>query len=59
MPKEIQKLVTVKDNLTKDDAGLVAPEKGDFRLTGDSQAVKLGFKPIPVDKIGLYQDEYR
>ena len=59
MPEEIQKLVTVKDNLTEGDPGLVAPEKGDFRLRDDSPALKLGFKPIPFDKIGLYRDEYR
>ena len=59
MPEEIQKLVTVTDNLTEGDPGLVEPEKGNFRLAEDSPALKLGFKPIPFDKIGLYQDEYR
>jgi hypothetical protein len=32
---------------------------GDYRLKPDSPAFKLGFKPIPVDKIGPYQDELR
>jgi hypothetical protein len=59
MTEEIQKLVTVKDNLMEGDPGLVAPEKEDFRLKNDSAALKLGFKPIPLEKIGLYQDEYR
>jgi hypothetical protein len=59
MPEEIQKLVTVTDNLTEGDPGLVATEKGNFRLSDDSPARKLGFKPIPFDRIGLYQDEYR
>jgi hypothetical protein len=59
MPEEIQKLVTVKDNLTEGDPGLIAPEDGDFRLKSDSAVLKLGFKPIPVEKIGLYRDEYR
>lgn len=59
MPEEIQKLVTVNDNFTEGDQGLVAPEKGDFRLKEDSPVLKLGFKPIPFDKIGLYRDEYR
>jgi hypothetical protein len=59
MPEEIQKLVTVKDNLTEGDPGLVAPEKGDFRLRDDSPALKVGFKHIPFGKIGLYRDEYR
>ena len=59
MPEEIQKLVAVKDNLTDGDPGLVAPDKGDFRLKDNSTALKLGFKPIPMEQIGLYQDEYR
>jgi len=55
----VQTIVKVENNLTEGDAGLVAPQNGDFRLKGDSAAMKLGFKPIPVEKIGLYQDEYR
>jgi parallel beta-helix repeat protein len=31
----------------------------DFRLRPDSPALKLGFQPIPVDKIGPYRDELR
>ena len=31
----------------------------DFRLEPDSPAFALGFKPIPVDKIGPYKDELR
>ena len=37
----------------------VAPEKDDWRLRPDSPALKLGFQPIPVDKIGPYQDPLR
>ncbi len=59
MPEEIQKLVTVADNVTEGAPGLVATEEGGFRLSKDSPARKLGFQPIPFDKIGLYQDEYR
>ena len=59
MPEAIRKLVTVKDNLTEGDPGLVAPEKGDFRLKEDSPALKVGFKPIPFENIGLHKDEYR
>jgi hypothetical protein len=33
--------------------------KHDYRLKEDSPAFKLGFKPIPVEKIGLYCDAYR
>jgi len=52
------RLVTVKDNLTEGDPGLVATEKGDFRLNEDSPALKLGFQAIPFEKMGLYNDEY-
>jgi len=55
----VRKLVKVESNLTEGDAGLFAPEKGDFRLKEDAPALKLGFKPIAFDKIGLYRDEYR
>ena len=30
-----------------------------IKLREDSPAFKRGFKPIPEDKIGLYEDEYR
>ena len=37
----------------------VDPAKGDFRLLPGSPALKLGFQPIPVEKIGLQKDAYR
>jgi hypothetical protein len=37
----------------------VDPGKDDYRLQPDSPAFKLGFKPIPIDKIGPYADELR
>ena len=37
----------------------VAPEKDDYRLKPESPALKLGFKPIPVESIGPYADELR
>jgi len=55
----VRKLVKMEDNLTNGDSGLITPQTGDFRLKEDSPALKLGFKPIPIDKIGLYRDEYR
>jgi len=33
--------------------------KGDYRLKANSPAVKIGFKPIPLERIGLYRDEWR
>jgi hypothetical protein len=37
---------------------VVAPEKDDYRLRPDSPAYRLGFKPIPLEKIGAkgYRD---
>jgi len=55
----VRKLVKMEDNLTEGDPGLVAPAQGDFRLKEDSPALKLGFQPIPLDKIGPYPDGYR
>ncbi|MGC8639567.1 MAG: right-handed parallel beta-helix repeat-containing protein [Isosphaeraceae bacterium] len=41
------------------DSRFVDPDHADFRLQSGSPAYALGFKPIPVDKIGPYQDEFR
>jgi hypothetical protein len=35
------------------------PAKGDYRLRAGSPAFKLGFKPIPVEKIGPYKSPLR
>ena len=43
-----------------DDPGFVDAAKGDFRLKPDAEVFRyIGFRPIPVEEIGLYQDEYR
>jgi hypothetical protein len=34
------------------DPMFIAPERGDFRLESDSPAFKLGFEPIPIERIG-------
>ncbi len=41
------------------DPQFVAPATDDYRLKPGSPAFALGFKPIPVDQIGPYQDELR
>jgi hypothetical protein len=41
------------------DPKFLAPEKDDYRLAPDSPAFALGFKPIPVEKIGPYQSDER
>ncbi|MBN1345483.1 MAG: right-handed parallel beta-helix repeat-containing protein [Phycisphaerae bacterium] len=52
-------LVTLKDNLVDVDPHFVDAAKQDYRLREDSPAFALGFKRIPVEKIGLYEDDRR
>ena len=40
-------------NVITHDPGFVDAGRGDFRIKPDSPALKLGFEPIPMDKIGL------
>lgn len=53
--------VEFSDNLqTSDDPGFVDAAKRDFRLREDSAVLKLpGWTQIPIERIGLYKDEYR
>jgi hypothetical protein len=53
LDKLTDKVVLLKDNLVGKDPQFVDAEKRDFRLREDSPAHKLGFKPIPFEKIGL------
>jgi len=52
-------MVRVANNLTDKDPLFVDASKGDFRLKAESPALKMGFKQIPMAKIGLERDEYR
>lgn len=52
-------LVEVRDNLIAGDPRFINPAIGDFHLLADSPALKLGFQPIPVGKIGLIKDDTR
>jgi hypothetical protein len=52
-------LIKFEDNLVDTDPHFVNLEQQDFRLHPDSPAFSLGFQRIPVEKIGLYRDEYR
>ena len=57
---ETVKALTDKGNVVTDNEPRFIDERAnDFRLKKSSPAFKLGFKEIPVDKIGLYVDEYR
>ncbi len=53
------KVVEIKDNYLGPDPRFVDFAHQNFQLRHDSPAFKLGFKPIPMEKIGLYSDEYR
>lgn len=57
--KEVANLVEVRGNLVDEDPRFLDAAYGDFRLQDNSPAFRLGFKPIPVDRIGLVRDEYR
>lgn len=52
-------VVKLQDNLVDADPHFVDREKGDFRLKEDSPAFALGFDPIPINKMGLYQSDQR
>jgi len=43
-----------------EDPGFAGAAKGDFRLRPDAPLfTRIGFRPIPVEEIGLYEDEHR
>ncbi len=54
-----RKYVTFRDNLIDKDPHFVDRAKGNFQLRDDSPAYKLGFKRIPIEKIGLLKDRRR
>jgi len=51
--------VTLRDNLINQDPRFEDTEHQNFQLRDDSPAYKLGFKRIPIEKIGLYNDDKR
>jgi hypothetical protein len=51
--------IEVRDNSVGDNQVEVDVAKKVFRVKEVSPAYRLGFKPIPVEKIGVYEDEYR
>jgi len=53
--------VLIADNLVDVEPQVlfVNASKGDYRLKANSPAIKIGFKPIPLERIGLYRDEWR
>ncbi|NOZ40279.1 MAG: right-handed parallel beta-helix repeat-containing protein [Planctomycetes bacterium] len=53
------KVVTLQKNLVDVDPHFVDSRHGKYALRSDSPALQLGFQPLPIDKMGLYQDENR
>ncbi|MBM3276729.1 MAG: right-handed parallel beta-helix repeat-containing protein [Candidatus Handelsmanbacteria bacterium] len=51
--------VAVQRNIVDEDPGFVDASGLDFRLREDAPALELGFRPIPLERIGLYLDEWR
>jgi hypothetical protein len=51
--------LTFQDNLVDQDPGFVDAAHDNFQLKDDSPAWKLGFKLLPFEKMGLYQDKSR
>jgi hypothetical protein len=51
--------ISIKDNFHAPDVGFVDTVKLNFALKDDSPALKTGVQKIPLEKIGLYVDEYR
>jgi hypothetical protein len=57
--RSVDDLVTIENNLVDIDPKLVDEKSGNFQLRDDSPAWKMGFKRIPFETIGLYQDDAR
>ena len=57
--KQARPLTILEPNFLEGDPLFVDADKQDFRLRPESPAWQLGFQPIPLEKIGLYQDEFR
>ena len=51
------KIVHFEGNVIEADPGFVDAAKGDYRLKPDSPALKAGFKPLPIEKMGRQADE--
>ena len=57
--KEARPYLTLENNLVDVDPLIEDIEHRNFNLKPDSPALASGFKPIPFDKIGLYEDSAR
>jgi hypothetical protein len=49
-----ESMLELKDNLVDEDPGFIDVSRLDLRLKRGAPARDLGFKPIPIERIGLY-----
>jgi len=56
---EARSYVTFRDNLVNEDPHFKGTPPETFELREESPAYKLGFRPIPFERIGLQNDAYR
>jgi len=54
--KLTDKIIKIQDNWTEGDPGFISLEKENFQLRDDSPVFQLGFKKIPIEKIGRTKD---
>lgn len=52
-------LITFIDNLVGEDPGFVDAANLDFNLRPDSPALRIGFQPLPIAQMGLYESAER
>lgn len=52
-----EEMLSIEDNIVDVDPGFVDRAKLDFRLRDDSPAYRLGFEPIPFERIGRLRQE--
>ena len=57
--KVAEPLVRLEDNLVNEDPLFVDAAHLDFQLRPESPALTLGFQRIPIEQIGLYEDDLR
>ena len=49
----------IENNSVAEDPLFVSPERDDYRLRPQSPALKMGFRPLPIGKMGLYASSER
>ncbi len=57
--KQARPYVALSDNFVTEDPIFTGAARQSFRLGKDSPAYKVGFEPIPFERIGISEDEYR